>query len=145
MVIFLKLDEFFEKRLLMKDKPNLDIARKSLRQAEFFLKEAEDLINLGKKEIAVISLYNAYFHIARAFLFKDGIKERSHYALARYIEERYMKKKLIDSKFIIAMDAVRDLRHDVQYSVGRIDIEEDLSEFYNICEEFLNSAEKIIK
>ena len=65
-------DECFEKGLLKKDIPSTDLVKKSLRQTEFFLNESHDLINLNKKEIAVLSLYNSFFHISRALLYKDG-------------------------------------------------------------------------
>ena len=45
-------DECFEKGLLKKDASNTDLAKKSLKQAEFFLNETEDLIKLNKKQIA---------------------------------------------------------------------------------------------
>jgi len=71
-------NECFEKGLLKKDIPSLDLAKKSIKQAEFFLKETEDLIEINKKQIAVISLYNAFFHASRALLYKDGIKAIPH-------------------------------------------------------------------
>ncbi len=46
--------------------------------------------------MATIALYNAFFHTARALLFRDGIKERSHFCVARYIEEKYVVKGLLN-------------------------------------------------
>ncbi|MFH1053691.1 MAG: HEPN domain-containing protein [Candidatus Woesearchaeota archaeon] len=134
-------EECFKKGLLKKSFPQPDLAKKDIRQADFFLKEAEDLINMNKKHIAALSLYNAYFHTARSLLFKDGIKERSHYCIARYLESNYKMEK-----FINAFETMMSLRHNVQYATEKVDIEEDLSEFVNICHEFIDFAEKgIIK
>ena len=111
-----KLDDCFNKGLLKKDRPNFDLAKKSLRQSEFFLKEAIELLELNKKQIAAISLYNAYFHTTRALLFKDGIKERSHYCIARYLEEKYVNKKLINVKFLNGFETIMSLRHNIKQS-----------------------------
>ena len=63
MVIYLiNKDECFEKGLLQKEQPSLDLAKKSIKQANFFLSEAHDLFDIKKEMIAIISLYNAYFH-----------------------------------------------------------------------------------
>ena len=139
-----KLDDCFKKGLLRKDSPSFDLAEKSLKQSEFFLKEAMELLELGKKQIAVISLYNAYFHTARSILFKDGIKERSHYCIARYLEEKYVNKKLITMKFLNGFETVMSLRHNVQYSTEKISIDEDLNELSNICEEFITAVENLV-
>lgn len=138
-------DECFEKGLLQKEQPSLDLARKSIRQANFFLSEAHDLFDIKKELIAIISLYNAYFHAARAILFRDGIKERSHYCIARYLEEEYINKNLINKKFLNAFETAMSLRHNIQYSTEKIEIEENLTELYNLCEEFILEIEKVIK
>ena len=134
-----KLADCFNRGLLRKDSPSIDLAEKSLKQSEFFLKEAMELLELGKNHIAVISLYNAYFHTARSILFKDGIKERSHYCIARYVEDEYANKKRINAKFLNGFETVMSLRHNVQYSTEKISIDEDLSELSNICEEFITA------
>lgn len=146
MVIYLiNLNECFEKGLLKRISPSKELAEKSLEQSRFFIKETEDLFNLNKKQICVISLYNAYFHASRALLFKDGIKERSHYCIARYIEESYTKKKLMDIKFLNAFETVMSLRHNVQYSTDKVEIDEDLNELINLCLEFTEAVNKLIK
>lgn len=132
-------NECFEKGLLKKIIPQIDLAKKDLKQAEFFLKEAEDLLNLDKKQVAVLSLYNSFFHTARALLFKDGIKERSHYCIAKYLENHYKLER-----FVNAFEAVMSMRHNVQYSTETVEIDEDLNEFININHDFISEVEKIL-
>lgn len=138
MVIFLsRLDGCFEKRLLIKIQKESELAIKDLKQAEFFLKESEELLNINKKIISAIALYNSYFHCIRSLLFKDGIKERSHYCIARYLEFEYVNKALLDKKFLNAFETIMSIRHTAQYSTEPIEIEEDLTELINICEELI--------
>lgn len=76
-----ELKDCFEKGLLKKINKNKILALQEINQAEFFLNEAFDLIELKKKEMAIIALYNSVFHSARALLFLDGVKEKSHYCM----------------------------------------------------------------
>ena len=138
-------NDCFEKGLLRKTTPSNDLALKSKRQAEFFLKEADDLFNINKEVMAIISLYNAYFHASRALLHKDGIKERSHYCIARYLEEEYINKDLLDKMFLNAFETIMSLRNNIQYSLEKVEIEEDISNLYNLCEDYIQKIEEIIK
>jgi len=141
----IKTKDCFEKGLLKKDIPSLDLARKSLKQAEFFLGEAHDLLDINKKEIAVLSLYNAFFHVSRALLFKDGVKERSHYCVARYIDSVYVEKNKLNKKFLNAFESLMGLRKNIQYSTERTIVDDDLNEYYDICGEFISEVEVLIK
>lgn len=140
-----EIENCFEKKLLVQSNPSLGLARKSLKQAKSFLIDAEDMIKFEKERMGIIALYNAFFHTARALLFKDGIKERSHFCVARYIEEKYTNTKIIPSKFITYLDLLREIRHDVQYSLDETVIEEDLEEIAEVCKEFISVVEKLLK
>jgi uncharacterized protein (UPF0332 family) len=140
----ISVKECFRKRLLRKIPPSKGLAKKSLKQARSFLRETDDLLNLEKERMAVIALYNAFFHAARALLFKDGIKEKSHFCIARYLEEYYVKKKLLDIKFLNYLETLRDLRHETQYSVEEVEIEQDLNKIYITCIDFVVAVEKLV-
>lgn len=131
--------ECFEKSLLKKTDPQPDLAKKDLKQAEFFLKEADELLQMDKRQICAISLYNSFFHTARALLFKDGVKERSHYCIARYLENHYELQNFID-----AFETIMSIRHNVQYSTEKVEIDEDLADFINICHEFISEVEGLL-
>lgn len=133
-------DDCFIKGLLKHDFPQPDLAKKDIKRAEFFLKESEDLLEINKKQTAALALYNAFFHTARALLFKDGIKERSHYCIARYLQNHYKKLE----EFINAFETIMSIRHNVQYATENIEIEEDLSELADICSDFILNVKKIL-
>lgn len=146
MVIFLaEVERCFKEGLLQKRNPNNDLAKKSLKQARSFLSDAEKLIGLKMTRMAIIALYNAFFHIARALLFKDGIKEKSHYCVARYVESEYVLKDRLDKKFILVLDSLRDLRHTTQYSLDIIETNEDMNEIYTISLKFISEVEKLVQ
>ena len=144
MVISL-LEDLFKQGLLKKAARSKELAAKSLEQAAYFLGEAHDLVALKKERMAVIALYNAMFHCTRALLYRDGIKEKSHYAVARYLEYEYVEKKIIDRKYMLVLDILRDYRHESLYSLFTIDMDTDLKQYIESCREFMGIVAAIIK
>ena len=139
------LNDCFGKGLLKRINKQHDLALKDIKIAEFFLKEAEDQLEMNKEVMDALALYNAYFHAVRALLFNDGVKERSHFCIARYLEEEYVLKSRINVKFLNAYETIMSLRHNAQYSTEQIEIEEDLDELFNVCEDFLTVIRKVIE
>ncbi|MBS3164114.1 HEPN domain-containing protein [Candidatus Woesearchaeota archaeon] len=139
----MQLDECFRKRLLEKTRPQPGLGTKDLRQAGFFLTEATELLDLGKDAIAILALYNAYFHCARALLFRDGVSERSHHCLARYLQDRYVRTGRLDTRYLGAFEAAMELRHTVQYSTDPVEVEADLAELIAFCDGFIRVVGRI--
>ena len=139
-----ELSDCFARKLLTNTGPSTGLARKSLKQAEIFLVDAVDLINMGKSRMATIALYNAFFHTARTLLFRDGIKERSHFCIARYVEEKYVRKGLLKADFLGYLDALRDARHETQYSLEVLTMEIDMGTAVEICRKFMKAVEGLI-
>ncbi|MFH0970101.1 MAG: HEPN domain-containing protein [Candidatus Diapherotrites archaeon] len=131
--------------MLKKIHPNLRYAEQSIRQAEHFLDEAEKLIDAEIKDMAFIALYNASFHAARALLFRDGIKERSHYCVCKYIEEKYQLNELVTMQQSVILDTLRSKRNDIQYSLEQPELDEDLDKLYNEVLTFIERVKEIIK
>jgi uncharacterized protein (UPF0332 family) len=131
--------------LLTKTARSNELAAKSLEQAAYFLREAQDLIALKKERMAVIALYSAMFHCTRALLYRDGIKEKSHYAVARYLEYEYVEKKIIDRKYVLVLDILRDYRHASLYSLITAAIDADLKDYVESCRLFTGIVKTIIK
>lgn len=57
---------------------------------------------------------------ARAILFFDGYREKSHACIARYLEEKYTKNKLLENRWIELLDHYRELRHGDQYDLSSL-------------------------
>jgi len=139
-----EVQDCFEKGLLKKTAKNKNLALQDLQQAEFFLNEAFDLLSLKKKEMAALALYNAVFHACRALLFKDGVKEKSHYCLQKYLEENFEKKGLLSPDDISLFDILRGIRQEVQYDVSKAEFSEDLNELYDKTEGLVEKAKKLV-
>ena len=94
--------------------------------------------------MATIALYNAVFHAGRAILFSDGIKEKSHYCLQKYLEAKSKKPDIINLDDIALFDSLRGIRQETQYNLIRVRFQQDFDELYNQSERFIEKASKII-
>ncbi len=143
----MSLDECFRKGHLVK-------AEKSLQKAVSSIKIAKENINDAKVHLenklfnwAFIAAYTAMFHASRALLFKDGIKERSHFCLCNYVKEKYRGK--IEAKYINELDILREQRHNILYGDSNIRTkevhEEEADTAIKLAEGYVKIVEKITR
>ncbi len=140
----MNVEECVQKGQLLKIEPDLAKARSSLDIAAHKL----DLAYREKEhelwEGAIVNGYTAMFHSARALLFKDGYKERSHYAVGVFVREKYGHR--LEKKFLNAFDSLRLQRHEVLYALERNSEadEEEATDAVEGADGFLQAVEKII-
>lgn len=133
-----------EQGALRKDVPDKQKALRSLDTAKEFIKKAEQLITVTILDLALVESYGAMFHCARALLFKDGYKERSHYAVYIYAKEKYGRD--IPARFLNELNTLRLDRHDFFYALERKSVDEtEVKSALATAQEFLKIIEKIIK
>ena len=140
----MSVKECFEQGLLKKDKPDIEKARRSIEIAKHKLELARKEIDARIYENAVISVYTAMFHAARALLFKDGVKERSHWAVYLYIKEKYSEK--LGIRLVNELNSLRLERHEAMYGLEKKEenMQEETEIEIGISKEFVASIEKLV-
>ncbi len=123
--------------LLRKIPPSKGKADKSVSTAHKWLDEAQKDFDIKAFNSSVIASYMTMFHSARAILFLDGFREKSHYCIARYLEEKYMKKGLLERKWINLLDHTREIRHESQYDVDAFATEGEAESMLKTAKEFV--------
>ena len=98
----------------------------------------------SRKNSSVMSSYLVMFHSARAILFFDGFREKSHYCVARYLEEKYVKKNLLENKWVELFDHYRELRHDDQYSISFFATKEEAENILKTAKEFVERMNELL-
>lgn len=131
-------NDCIKENLLRTIPPSKEKARGSISAAQKWLEEAEKNFQSEAFNSSVMSSYLAMFHSARAILFFDGWREKSHYCVARYLEEKYVKKNWLELKWIELLDHYREVRHDDQYNVSFFATKEE-------AENILDSAKKFVE
>ena len=139
-----RLDDCFSKGLLKKTSSEPQLAKKALKRAKDILLEIPRAIEADLLEMAQQRIYQAAFHGAKALLYRDGVKERSHYCVAVYLAEKY--SGIFPSPFLTLLDELRDIRHELQYGLEVPAITKDeLLEWSSQCEEMLKIIGKVLK
>jgi len=137
------IEECFEKGLLKKETPDIEKSKKSVEMAKYKLERARRLFELKVFEETLVNAYSAMFHAGRALLFKDGVREKSHYGLFVYIKEKYSDK--MERKFINELNALRLERHEISYGLEKSEVEEvEAESVIKVSKDFISAVEKLL-
>lgn len=112
-----ELEDCISKGLLRKTAPSRENALKSLAKSRKWLIDAEGTFGIKLYDPSILAAYEAIFHSARSLLIKDGYRERSHYCIARYLDQIYAKNGTIEAKVVDIIDGYRDLRQQTAYNI----------------------------
>ena len=140
----LRFKNCIEKGLLKKLPASKDNAIRSINKAKSWLKEAEKSFQGEAYDSSVLSSYLAMFHSARAILFLDGYREKSHACVARYLEEQYVSKKKLEKKWVELLDHHREIRHNDQYDLSFYSSDEEAKEAFESAEQFLQRMKHLL-
>jgi len=140
----IEYDDCMKEGLLRKVIPSFEKARSGITKANRFLGQARKAFGIEAYDSCLLTCYQAIFLSAKAVLFKDGYREKSHACVARYLEEKYVKPGKLDIKWIELFDRFRDMRHDDEYNVFFTASRENCEEIMEFADEFIAAMEKII-
>lgn len=121
------------------------MAESSLKMASHKLDIARKELSHGIYETAVITAYTSMFHCARSLLFADGYKERSHYAIWVYLNEKYSSK--IERRHIHEFNSLRITRHGLMYNLEeKGETQKDEAQgAVKSAEEFISAVKKLFE
>ena len=125
----------FKRGLLRKVEPSEKKGMGSLKKAEDWLDESNKNKDVSAYDSCISSSYMTMFHSARAILFRDGVREKSHFCIARYLE-KYVENNLLEEKWVLLLDRIRDVRHMDQYSLHHNATEEEAISALNSAKDF---------
>ena len=135
--------ECLEKGLLKRDAPNKEKADRSIEVAWTKVEKSKELLKVNMLDMAEVNVYGAMFHAARALLYKDGLKERSHYAIYIYLKERYGDH--IELRFLNELNLLRLNRHEVFYGLEELELnKESIKKDIVTAEEFIRQIQQLI-
>ena len=109
----MELTDCFRRGLLINTQTDMESARRSMNLARSYMSDAEKSMAGDSYRLVIISSYTAMFHAARAVLFRDGVKERSHECIPLYIREQYP----VLAGQANMLDSYRKYRHEALYGL----------------------------
>ncbi|MDD5162643.1 MAG: HEPN domain-containing protein [Candidatus ainarchaeum sp.] len=134
-------NECLAKGLLARIPASREKALQSIEKAKELLEEAKASLEEERINSTVIVAYLAIFHAARALLFKDGYREKSHECVIRYLEEKYPE---IKPGQIEALEKYKSERTHTQYDVSYNPSEEQAEKMIKFTEKFIQTIEEMI-
>ncbi|MFW6014637.1 MAG: HEPN domain-containing protein [Candidatus Nanoarchaeia archaeon] len=137
----MKVKELFEKRLLRKIPPDKEKSVKSLEISLKHLNEAKEIKSLMYNDMIILACYTCMFHAARALLYKDGVQEKSHYAVYIYLKENYSKAL---GNLIFEFNAAREQRQEGLYGLEYRFKEEDYEHIFLISKRFYKKINELV-
>ena len=132
-------EKLFEKGLLKKAPGASTRVPKSLRIAAIYLGEARLSLKAEAFHMCLVAAYTCIFHSARAFLFADGIAERSHFAVYEYLKEKHAE---LGRRMLEGLNIFRQMRHAALYELDAVVAEDDAKSAIEFAAEFLEEAKK---
>lgn len=137
----MKLKDCFEKGFLRRSKLAEDVVEKEIFNTERHLQNANQCIEQKMYDLAIVSVYTAMFHAARAILYRDGIKERGHVCLIQYIKKEYPEL----NNYAKILDNYRRNRHIMLYGIDVEMMVEDATIGIDLAKEFIEAVKKELK
>ncbi len=139
-----KMEDCFRKGLLRRVEPSLTKSKDSITEAREWLSEAMKNKASEAYKSAISSLYLAIFHSARAVLFRDGVREKSHYCVGVYLE-KYVDEGVLEEDWVLIFDRIRSVRHTDQYSFRTHPSKEEVDSGIDIARKFVDRMEKLLE
>lgn len=139
----MNLEDCFEKSLLRKTDPSDAKAKRSLEQARVWVDEAKQTLDAGAYRSGLMAVYMGYFHAARAVLFRDGLREKSHICIELYLED-YVRRGELEEEWTLLYRRLRSARHLDQYSFSTPPTEDEVEFAIGHAEAFIDRIEGLL-
>ena len=136
-------NDLFEKKLLKEIPKDIEKVNSSARVSEMKLDEARRLFSAEFFGNSLLSVYISMFHIARAILYKEGIQEKSHYAVYAYLKNNFSDK--LPLELLNSFNHLREERHGILYGFEENISKEQVENSILEAEEFIQEVKKILK
>ena len=139
----MKLGDLLHKCLIKKQAAEKEEIEGSITIAERFLDRAKGNMEMNFYDVAFLMAHNSMFHSMRCLLFKNGYKERGHFALIAALKDIYKKDAKVIG-YLDILDNYRMTRHAVQYS-GELSTELNAIQSIKDAESVLKFVKKLMK
>jgi uncharacterized protein (UPF0332 family) len=116
----------------------------SLAQAREWVTEAGYDCDAGSFRSALMAAYMGYFHAARAVLFRDGIREKSHYCIGVYLES-CRERGLLEDEWVLQFEHMRGLRQTDQYSLDARPTIQEVRQAVEDAGKFIERMDRLVK
>jgi uncharacterized protein (UPF0332 family) len=119
-----------------------DLVKKELSVARSDLEDAKAGFENSRYKWSTIQGYYSMFHAARALLYSENYREKSHYAISVALKELFVDKGKLDVRYIRNLLNAMSLRESADYEADFS--REGAEAVIKSAEEFLEKASTIL-
>lgn len=105
-----------DRKKLYKSDDARSLSAKELKSAKDDAEDARFSLSKGRHKWATVQAYYSMFHSARALLYSNGYKERSHFCVVAGIERLFAEEGVLEMKWVRALQNAMSLREDADYA-----------------------------
>ena len=138
----LSYDECLSKGLLRRIPPSKEQGKRSFEKAQRWLDEAKIILGSKAFNSSVSAAYLAMFHSARAILFLEGFREKSHACVARFLAQ-YVQGGKLEQEWVDLLDHHREIRHEDQYDLSFFATDEDAEKALESATTFMQRMKRL--
>lgn len=132
-----------ERGALVKIDFDYSLVEKEIKESEKDLSSAYKSLSDKNPKWAIIQAYYSMFHAAKALVFLQGYKEKSHYCLLIALQELYVDtnkiEPMLSRNFRECMISRMDADYGLTYSEGSAE------HMFKIAKEFLEKSQELTK
>ena len=119
----MKTTDCFNRGLLHRVPIEQERVRSALSLAAHYLERAEGNLKIKYADVTFLMAYTSMLQSASAFLFFEGVKERSHVCAVQYVREKLGSDEAF-GPFVELLDTYRQNRHETQYDGAAVSLED---------------------
>lgn len=120
-----------------------ELVEKELRVAKADLAAGREGLEHERFKWSTIQAYYSMFHAARALLYSEGYREKSHYCLRVALEALFVDEGILDVKFVDALQVAKTMRENADYEEKFS--REGAEKLIKAAHEFIEAAELILR
>jgi uncharacterized protein (UPF0332 family) len=136
------LEKCFADGKLQPVEPSRQKVGESIDLARAYLDEARQSVGIGNNRLAMNGVYFAWFDAARAILFRDGIREKSHFCLEQYLAT-YVADGALEKKWVLLFGKMHRKREQSQYTLGPPPTTEEIEGALDQTDQFIEEIRRI--
>ena len=141
--VSLRIRRLLDERRLVRIRVNRNLIVKEMQGANYDLERARESLEDGDFKWATVQAYYAMFHSARALLYSQGYREKSHRALLTAIREIFLRSGELGNDLIEDLSNAMDLREEADY--GMTFSETGAEEVVEKARNFMQRVKEILK
>lgn len=123
------IKECLREGYLKRIKPDKSLVEKELKESGKDLESARKARAEGNYKWSVVMAYYSMFHAARALLFSEGYREKRHFAVQVFLEDR-VKRGLLESTYAHMFSSAMEARENADYRYSYSEaVTEDILEY----------------